>query len=497
MALIDHRILITAPSEAVWVYLTDTAHLNRWNRGAKQISILTTKLSGIGVRRRCTGVNGESVVEEITAWLENIGYEYRAIESHYKRYQGRMRLQPLPEGTLVSWELDYEVRPPLAGLRDTLRRRPYLNRMMIESLRALKQLVERSGIKLDPERQKKFAMQPDPGVAVRQARMTEPTTAMNTPTPPGAPITPFSPPPVGIKRAVNIVEDDVPPLPAPSAPTVPMTPISPVTLPPKPTTPQFTPPPPITPSIVATRAVPPPLTTSPKIVEPPLTHEDTKPSIAAPKEAITAFSNADSSALTVPIDLVAPKTPPPQPQTLPEPPTMTQPIPIPPTTIPPPTTKTDTGEMSIWDVFGMEKPSEGNKRSVDEIVNNLRELNRIPDELPLTPSRVSPTPPPVSQQKTPPSGLKRLSRETAEMPISPPYEEPPPLPTDPVFSEPPRPASRSEIKIMGGLFEKPSDAPSAETKSVNRTRKVMVKIRQTKYPTRAKAMIKVRKADSL
>ena len=118
MSLIDQRILVVAPVETVWTYVSDPALLPKWNRGCKQVSVLTTKPTGIGTRRRCVGENGKAVVEETTVWFENIGYEYVVIDGPYKDFKGRFRLQAVPEGTMVNWTVDYHLRGVLPGVRN-------------------------------------------------------------------------------------------------------------------------------------------------------------------------------------------------------------------------------------------------------------------------------------------------------------------------------------------------------------------------------------------
>jgi hypothetical protein len=105
--LIDERILIAAPSDVVWVYLSDPTLLIKWHRGCSTLSILSTSATGIGARRRCTDERGSTTIEEITAWLQNIGYEYKAIEGPHRNLRGRFRLQAVPEGTMVNWIVEY------------------------------------------------------------------------------------------------------------------------------------------------------------------------------------------------------------------------------------------------------------------------------------------------------------------------------------------------------------------------------------------------------
>jgi hypothetical protein len=172
VSLIDQRILVVAPADVVWSYLTAPSTMQKWNRLAKQLSILSTHATGVGARRRCTDERGRMTIEEITAWVDNIGYEYTMIDGAYRSLKGRIRLQAVAEGTIVNWTVDYHLKGILIGVRNVLFFRRGYQRMMADSLRELRKVVEKSGVKLDPERQARFAMQADPGIEARAARIT-------------------------------------------------------------------------------------------------------------------------------------------------------------------------------------------------------------------------------------------------------------------------------------------------------------------------------------
>ena len=103
MTTIDQRIMIPAPIESVWAVLTDPASISQWDQTARQVTPLNHVI-GVGARRRCVDVHGKSRVEEVTAWLIPLGYEYRTIEGIYKSYGGRMRLQAVPDGTQLQMD---------------------------------------------------------------------------------------------------------------------------------------------------------------------------------------------------------------------------------------------------------------------------------------------------------------------------------------------------------------------------------------------------------
>ena len=58
---------------------------------------------------------------EIRAWYEGLGYEYSYVERPpFKSALGRVRLQEIPEGTVVQWTLEYEIGGVLGGVRGAL-----------------------------------------------------------------------------------------------------------------------------------------------------------------------------------------------------------------------------------------------------------------------------------------------------------------------------------------------------------------------------------------
>ncbi|HLY27082.1 MAG TPA: SRPBCC family protein [Aggregatilineales bacterium] len=170
MTVIEQRILVEAPVEATWPYVADPTLITKWNRACKQIAVLSTQPTGLRARRRCIGDNGRTVVEEITAWLEHIGYEYVVVDGPYQSYRGRFRLQAIPEGTIVNWAVEYRLKGPMSGLRNVTSFRRWHEDLMTDSLRTLRRAVEASGVHFDPSQHAKYAMQSGPGAEARASR---------------------------------------------------------------------------------------------------------------------------------------------------------------------------------------------------------------------------------------------------------------------------------------------------------------------------------------
>ncbi len=371
MSVIDQRVLVVAPSEVVWLYLTDPALISKWHRGAKQLSMLTTRSSGIGVRRRVVGTNGRALVEEMTAWLEGLGFEYSVIDGPYKAFKGRLRLQAVPEGTVVFWSIDYMLRGAFGGLRDRMGFRRGQRAQMADSLKTLRRLIEASGVRLDPVKQAKSAMQADPGFAARAARIQEQTR------------------PVSVLPAAVIGDDDVPEMP----------PVE-VTYDQTTSLPAYSTPPPTIASPALTLAGAsqsdtkprPPVGLRDKIKE--ATGEHRRVNVeGASEDTIAGPETRGLTAPTVPGSLVSPPRPPdPATETIaPLPPNKAANVEVPPL----PADQFDTGEMSIWDVFGMERPSNRQKADLDAVIASVQ----TPPPRPLIPVELVPDsapPPPIS-----------------------------------------------------------------------------------------------------
>lgn len=142
MTLIDQRILIPAPMNAVWAVVADHQQLPRWRAGCRAVSVLSTHDSGVGVRRRITPHKGKDFIEEFKAWYAGYGYEYQVVDSKtYQEHLTRLRLQATPDGTIVQWTIDFKLRGWLARLLFKRRRRHALNQDVTQSLRELRRFV--------------------------------------------------------------------------------------------------------------------------------------------------------------------------------------------------------------------------------------------------------------------------------------------------------------------------------------------------------------------
>jgi len=138
MTTIDHRILIPVPQHVVWDYIGNLTNNARWQVDCNNLSFLTSRHEGVGTRWRASSEKGKEYVVEIRAWYEGLGYEYAFIDRPpFRAATGRIRLQEIPEGTVVQWTIEYELGGMLGGVRNTLRTGRQLDNDIAQSLKKL------------------------------------------------------------------------------------------------------------------------------------------------------------------------------------------------------------------------------------------------------------------------------------------------------------------------------------------------------------------------
>ncbi|MGB1288354.1 MAG: SRPBCC family protein [Aggregatilineales bacterium] len=136
--IIDHAISIPATHNDVWYALSQLHNNPQWQTDCKSVAFITTNRNGEGTRMRCTGVQGKEYVVEVTAWYERLGYEYIIVDGvPYGQNRGRIRLQEIAEGTIVQWSFSYELGGMFSGLRNNLGIKRTLDKHITESLRNL------------------------------------------------------------------------------------------------------------------------------------------------------------------------------------------------------------------------------------------------------------------------------------------------------------------------------------------------------------------------
>ncbi|MEQ8673329.1 MAG: SRPBCC family protein [Aggregatilineales bacterium] len=135
MNRIDHRILVHSTPEMVWSFLSSIENNPAWQVNCRELSFLTSTRTGQGTRWRMIDESGRTYIVEITAWYNQLGYEYVIVDgSPYKHNQGRIRLQEIAEGTIIEWSFSYELGGLLSGVRNALMVRRSIENMIVDSL---------------------------------------------------------------------------------------------------------------------------------------------------------------------------------------------------------------------------------------------------------------------------------------------------------------------------------------------------------------------------
>ena len=167
MTIIDHRILIPAAPDVVWNYISDITHNPDWQVDCRDVIFLTSRREGPGVRWRYAAPNGHEYVTAVTAWYNGLGYEYYLVDgAPYRENKGRIRLQEIPEGTIVQWTFTYELGGVFGGMRNALGLNRQVDQTIAESLKMLWQKIKESGAASRPHEAKSL-MRDAPNVDAR------------------------------------------------------------------------------------------------------------------------------------------------------------------------------------------------------------------------------------------------------------------------------------------------------------------------------------------
>lgn len=342
---IDHAILIPHPAPIVWAYVGDVSQHPRWQVGCTSVTFLTSLTKGAGTRWRAT-LNGRDYVLEATAWYDNVGYEYVIVDGGgYQRNRGRIRLQEAAEGTVVQWTFSYDLSGPLSGLRNSLSFKRQLRNDITESLRNLYTYVMEERRTQSDAGDSKVLMRDAPDVGERASYVPRHASSVENEVE-----EPLADP--------DSLVNDIPPdelAYAPQEPESVYAPREPLNIPEPPIAADDTRP---NPSVQGD-----PSDEAPTFNEPPLSSEDTPPSgSAALADPWLTESQRERRWSTYD----EPSDPYPSEPTRPEPPTMParEGEPFPPTPprrpsdLPEPEPTDDTSQVSVFELFGLSRPSE-------------------------------------------------------------------------------------------------------------------------------------------
>lgn len=225
MTTIDHRILIPAPPDVVWDYVSDITRNPDWQVDCTEVIFLTSRREGPGLRWRYATPGGHELVIAVTAWYNGLGYEYYFVDgTAFRENKGRIRLQEIPEGTIVQWTFTYELGGVLGGMRNSLGMKRQVDQTIAESLKTLWQKIKQSNggsraieakslMREAPDVEARSAYQPrhpsvvDIGEAEKPLRNAAPPTPMKV----EPPIWDDDAQPIQIYDEPPVVEDDTRP----------------------------------------------------------------------------------------------------------------------------------------------------------------------------------------------------------------------------------------------------------------------------------------------
>lgn len=190
VTVIDHAIAIPTRPATVWEQIREIAQNPIWQANCEQVQFLTTAHRGRGTRWRSTGSRGKEQVIEITAWYDGLGYEYRIVDGvPFSSNRGRIRLQDSPEGTIVQWTFSYELTGFMSGLRNTLSIRGGIDNNIVDGLRNLYTHIK--NLKADetfiPEESKSY-LKLAPDVSARSQYQPRYPSVLDSKVPKAAPI---------------------------------------------------------------------------------------------------------------------------------------------------------------------------------------------------------------------------------------------------------------------------------------------------------------------
>jgi uncharacterized membrane protein len=380
--IIDHAISIPVPPAAVWKLLSNLEAISRWQTDCKKVVFLTTGRRGAGTRIRCSGAGDKAYVLEVTTWYEGLGYEYRLVDGvSYSDNKGRLRLQEIAEGTVVQWTFSYEMGGVLGGLRNSMGLKRTVENQMIESLRQLYRVTREASEDVDVEKVKSL-MRDGPSVEQRaqyqprhpsryeENRQRERTASvMRPPTSPRRPIIEEPLPkeddtrpnpivmPTGREPAPTpTLEELLKPVRREPPSIVNDTPAA--TLPSRFSDVSFTPTPPVSFAPPIAKPEPPVPPIMPPLAKPELPAAKTEPNLQPEKPPLIPAAHTTTSVNPV-VDV----------------------------------DKLDTGKISVFEIFGLQKPSETQQlKAVNLTVDEVRDTQlSAPTELHMPRVEIKPT----------------------------------------------------------------------------------------------------------
>jgi hypothetical protein len=141
--------------------LADSAQLPGWRIDCAEVHMLTARQFGVGTQRECFPPRGKPYVEEVTAWYEGLGYEYVQVGNRsFSEWLARMRLQAVPDGTIVQWTISYAPAGLMSRVSNEISGKARVEEDCANSLRQLRRLIMGMGYEVDTDTRRRQTLQP-------------------------------------------------------------------------------------------------------------------------------------------------------------------------------------------------------------------------------------------------------------------------------------------------------------------------------------------------
>ncbi|MCW4041367.1 MAG: SRPBCC family protein [Candidatus Bathyarchaeota archaeon] len=142
MARIEKTIEINVPHKNVWSYISNPKNFIKWAGTVDTINIIEETQKGVGTTAQVT-IGDMEVIMKVVEVVENRKIVSQAIEGDLTELSQSFTLDPIENGTRLTYMLDYQVPKALGGkLLDMLLVRRTIDAEMENGIERLKKDLE-------------------------------------------------------------------------------------------------------------------------------------------------------------------------------------------------------------------------------------------------------------------------------------------------------------------------------------------------------------------
>lgn len=144
MARIKKTIEVNVPTTNVWSYISNPQNFIKWAGTVDSINIIEETQNGVGTTAKVT-IGDMEVIMKVVEMVENRKIASQAIEGDVTELSQSFTLDPVEDGTRLTYMLDYQVPKALGGkLLDMLFVRRTLATEMLKGIERLKKDLEQT-----------------------------------------------------------------------------------------------------------------------------------------------------------------------------------------------------------------------------------------------------------------------------------------------------------------------------------------------------------------